>query len=372
MYKVLFITPSYKPAYIYGGPIYSTSGLAESLVKSDIDVEVYTTNANGAENFKILNDNYVDGVKVKYFKRQTKDHSHLSIGLLYHLWKNFNKYDSIHIHSWWNLVAVISLVILKLKRAKNIILSPRGMLSPYTINNSISKKLFHIIIGNYLLKGIKIHATSIDEYNKIQELNRNYKISIISNIIQLNTDNYQKDWSNEDLNILYLSRIHPKKNIEAIFYALSEFNFNFELNIIGDGDVKYINQLKKLANNLNIEQNVKWIGVKYNEEKSYYFKKSDIFILTSQDENFANSVLESLSYKTPVIISIQVGLSNFVQKYGLGWICNDAKCILKILNEVFRDKDILINKSENCLDAIQKEFDTKILTNKYIRLYQEL
>lgn len=58
--KVLHITASYKPAYIYGGPIYSVAALCEALTNSKsqntksassssitINVEVITTLANG-------------------------------------------------------------------------------------------------------------------------------------------------------------------------------------------------------------------------------------------------------------------------------------------------------------------------------------
>ena len=82
--KILHITASYKPAFIYGGPIYSVGALCEALLKSqeqgtrnqeveshklkvesqkltgesgkmenrgedDIEVNVYTTLANGKE-----------------------------------------------------------------------------------------------------------------------------------------------------------------------------------------------------------------------------------------------------------------------------------------------------------------------------------
>ena len=60
--KILQITASYKPSFIYGGPIYSVAALCEALVKSEIrsleskspnslvsNVEVITTLANGKE-----------------------------------------------------------------------------------------------------------------------------------------------------------------------------------------------------------------------------------------------------------------------------------------------------------------------------------
>ncbi len=67
--KILQITPSYKPAYVYGGPTMSVAKLCETLVHHGLNLEVLTTTANGKieldlERGKKMN---VDGVIVTYF-----------------------------------------------------------------------------------------------------------------------------------------------------------------------------------------------------------------------------------------------------------------------------------------------------------------
>src|SRR6266496_3119649 len=78
--KILFIIPSYKPAYIYGGTTVVVSLLAESLASHGHQVTVYTTTANGKNELEVETGKeiIIDGVKVFYFKRITKDHSHIS------------------------------------------------------------------------------------------------------------------------------------------------------------------------------------------------------------------------------------------------------------------------------------------------------
>ncbi len=146
--RILHITASYKPAFIYGGPIYSVAALCEKLSNRDFDfaqpdmvgktkinVVVYTTLANGKQELPYQNGEtkIVEGVKVTYFKRITKDHSHFSPALLSALWRNAKNFDVIHIHSWWNLVSMGAVVICLLKGIKPII-SPRGMLGDYTFS----------------------------------------------------------------------------------------------------------------------------------------------------------------------------------------------------------------------------------------------
>ncbi|MEP6794892.1 MAG: glycosyltransferase, partial [Saprospiraceae bacterium] len=106
--KILFIIPSYKPAYIYGGPIRSVSTLCEALAEAGHQVNVFTTTANGKTELDVIpgNEYNVEGVHVTYFKRQTKDHTNLSAGLFRKVLDDCQRFDIIHIQSWWNFVAV--------------------------------------------------------------------------------------------------------------------------------------------------------------------------------------------------------------------------------------------------------------------------
>lgn len=209
--KILHITASYKPAFIYGGPIYSVAALCEALnenkeqrtknketgevesqkskVKNELDsdenlfvtenlqrsadygqntpaIQVYTTLANGDKElpYQSGETKLVDGVAVTYFKRITKDHSHCSPALLLHLWKNAKKFDIVHIHAWWNLVSMGATVVCLIKGIKPII-SPRGMLGDYTLTKV--KSIFHHFIGKQILKRCAFHATTSMEAEEI-------------------------------------------------------------------------------------------------------------------------------------------------------------------------------------------------------------
>ena len=66
-FNILIISPSYIPAYTYGGPIFSISNLASELSKSR-NVLVLTTNANGNVdlNVEINSIQDVNGTSVIY------------------------------------------------------------------------------------------------------------------------------------------------------------------------------------------------------------------------------------------------------------------------------------------------------------------
>ena len=132
----------------------SVSMLCEQLVKKNIEVMVFTTTANGTDELPVALNNPVDvdGVRVTYFKRLTKDHTHFSPALLSKLWRNVKNYDVVHIHAWWNMVSVLSCFI-SLMRGVPVIVSPRGTLSPYSFSNKnrFVKNLIHHFLGKPLL-----------------------------------------------------------------------------------------------------------------------------------------------------------------------------------------------------------------------------
>jgi glycosyltransferase involved in cell wall biosynthesis len=307
---------------VYAGVIESVSRLCEALVEGGQSVDVFTTTANGESELDVspgvrLN---VDGVNVIYFKRVTKDPTHASPALWMHLWRNVHKYDVVHIHSWWNILVIVSAWICIFRRTK-IIISPRGMLTSYIFNSSRirTKKWIHKLIGQQALAKSVLHATAPAEYEECVRLIKGWKGFVLPNILTLSAVDVHRT-HNECFTMLFLSRIHPKKGLELLFQALTEVPFDFRLKIGGSGDEDYVAELKKYTERLGIAEKVEWLGWLGREAKFQELMRSDCFVLTSHNENFANVVIESLHVGTPVIISEEVGLAPFIRERKLGWV----------------------------------------------------
>ncbi|RZK37751.1 MAG: hypothetical protein EOO90_24420 [Pedobacter sp.] len=228
--RIIHITASYKPAYTYGGPIQSVGKLCEALQKTvaehgkpENSIIVLTTSANGNNELNVQSGKpvLVDGVLVTYFKRWTKDHSHLSPGLLWRLWRTVkepqpdNEKIIIHIHAWWNLVSVLSCLIAVLQKM-TIVLSPRGMLTSYSQNNrnSIAKIIIHKLIGKRLLEKCHIHATSEQEKLEILKIVKPKSIHVIANLVNIPKAEECKLTSVDSnlFKLIFLSRIEEKRD----------------------------------------------------------------------------------------------------------------------------------------------------------------
>lgn len=402
--KILHITPSYKPAYIYGGPIQSVGKLCESLcenqeqvagtkeqgakskeqgVKIQDTIEVFTTTANGNKELKIETgkQQIVDGVPVTYFKRWTKDHSHFSPGLLIHLRSEIllcaqDHNVMVHIHAWWNLVSVLSCLIAKWYHVP-VVLSPRGMLTAYTQTNrnSIAKKIIHRSIGKRLLKYCHIHATSDQEQADILEIVQPKSITVIPNLVNLAEDRERKAKSevNDFFKLIFLSRIEEKKGLELMFDALTTVEIPWALTIAGSGEESYLKSLKQKAESLKIDDRINWVGQVSNEDKFEILANHDLLVLTSRNENFANVVIESLSVGTAVLISNKVGLARYVFSNRLGWITDlNSNTLKEIMNIAYENHAERMWIRKNGPGLIGDHYNPQFLTKRYLTLYQKV
>ena len=374
--KILQINASYKPAYIYGGPTMSVSKLSEQMVKAGCIAAVFTTTANGAVELPVLpnQQTMIDGVAVTYFKRITKDHSHFSPALLARLWKQVKDFDLVHIHAWWNLVSVLSCWI-ALMRGVPVLVSPRGTLSSYsfTNKNNLPKKIIHNLLGKYLLKRSHIHVTSHREKTGIEAIIHPKQIINIPNFILLPdiaSDNVPK--SDGCLKLLFFSRIEGKKGLDILLNALASVTVPYHLTIAGDGDPAYMEKLKVVAATNGISGQISWIGFQ-GDNKFKLLGQHDLMILPSYDENFGNVVIECLSTGTAVLVSKYVGLADYVAENNLGWVCElEERDISNHINNIWQESDKLSAIREHAPLIIRNDFNEERLTEKYIKMYNQI
>jgi glycosyltransferase involved in cell wall biosynthesis len=371
--KILFIVPSYKPAYVYGGTTVVITRLAEQLSLEGHDVSVYTTTANGKTELDVIpgKEINVDGVKVIYFKRITGDHTHISPALWKHLYLHVKKFDVVHIHSWWNPLVLGAAWICKIKGVKPVF-SPHGMLSDYIMetNNAGKKKLLHELVGKRLLDYSRLHVTADSEWEESIKIIPQWQGKVIPNLVMLSEKVYSRP-ANEIFTIGFLSRIDPKKGLDVLIKALSKVNFEYKLKIAGDGEEHYINSLKKLAVENGNDQKLEWVGWKNGEEKFEFLSQLDLFALTSHNENFAVVVIEALSVGTPVLVSDKVGLYKYVLDQDMGWVTDmDVNNITQQINKLHVER----SKSERInVDApirIKDAYNDSALAKEYVKLYQ--
>ncbi|QEC77907.1 XrtY-associated glycosyltransferase XYAG1 [Mucilaginibacter ginsenosidivorax] len=374
--RILQISAAYKPAYIYGGPTMSVAMLCEQLANAGCKVSVFATTANGVSELDVTPNQTVtiDGVSVIYFKRITKDHSHLSPALLTAVWRNVKTYDAVHVHAWWNLVSVLSCFI-AVMRGVPVVVSPRGTLSPYSFQNKnrFIKLLIHNLLSKPVLKRCHIHATSLRESEAVGSIITPKSSTTIPNFVKLPVDRpATKNPVAAPIKLLFFSRIEEKKGLDLLINALPLIQAKYHLTIAGSGGQDYVDSLKQLAADNGVSNKITWAGF-INEKKFEVLQKHHLFVLPSYDENFGNAVIESLSVGTPVLISKQVGLADYVDKNKLGWLCEtSAVSVAEMIDQLAVLPLEMERISRQAPGIIDSDFSTDSLVEKYIGFYTKI
>lgn len=371
--NILTIVPSYKPAYVYGGPIRSIGMLCETFAQAGHNPVVFTTNANGAENLSVhLGRPYdVNGVAVTYFKRLTKGTSNFSLSLVRRMLSRKGQFDIIHLQSWGNPL-VMTCALLLLVRGIIPIISPRGTLTQFTFQyrKSMRKKMVHYLVGKYLLERSVIHVTSQQEREEMAAFVNPKRIYIIPNLLEIPNQVYGKPEKSDSLSIVFIGRIDPVKNLEMLLQVLNEkINFPFNLTIAGEGDHAYV---QKLKSRIPDRMNIVWAGNIDGEEKYKLLAKSDLCVLPSITENYGNVVIEALSQGTPSLISNHVGAKDFILEHHLGWVVElNPDVWAKALNQIWKERD-KIDQIRAIAPAIVKRYlNPSELINQYIQMYRD-
>ena len=378
----LQIVPSYKPAFVYGGPIYSISALCEAQAALGHTVSVFTTNANGATNLDVPLGvvQSVNHINVTYFPRITGDHTHVSPKLWWKLWKDAHKYDVVHLHSWWSVLMIGCAWILKIKGVR-FVFSPRGMFSNYSFNhniNPIKKGVFWDLLTKPVLKNQVFHATAYSEQQEIEHLfGKNTSVFTLPNLLQfpdLSVEAIQTHQQKNSINLLFISRVDRKKGIELLLQAvqLLKEQVPVSLTVIGGGDEDYVKELKQLAASLAISDLIEWKGSVEWRAKFDDILNADLLILPSYNENFANIILETLYAGRPVILTKYVGLHDYVSANNMGWVIDtNPEDIATAVKEYVANKTLWQEKSVKMHEQILADFNQQILAEKYINQYKE-
>ena len=351
------------------------------MAKGGCKVTVLATTANGKDELPVYKNapKNVDGVDVYYFPRWTKDHSQLSPALLWYLLRNARRFDAVHIHSWWNLSVLLTTFVCLLRGVKPV-LSPRGMLSPFTIAGRF-KPIFHRFAGKKLLKNTYLHTTSPQETQECLAMIPDWPHTDLPNFLDTPLLNLPKpthlnghsNRSNHTLKLLFLSRLHQKKGVELLLDALAQVTFDWSLTIAGGGETDYVEQLKKQSKNLAIDLKINWLGWVNATERTAAFEAADLLVLPSHNENFANVVIESLAAGTPVLVSKYVGLSEYVVANNLGWVCDTSIDSLRdTITEANHQQTRRHQIAERSPAQIRADFDPSVLVQRYLKMYHEL
>lgn len=320
--KVLIVMGGYFPGKKFGGPPVSVDNFCSLMKNVDCYILTYDHDLGETTKYKDITEGWNDrgNCKVLY----VTDHEYKKT--------TFNKTindiqpDIIYLQG---LFQSCVLPCLQLAKRHNIpvLLAPRGELCAGAMNIKKWKKIpyIEIIRALGLVKKIHWQSTSDEETDAIKSLMKAKADNIhrLDNIPSIPKSQYQrrKKGAGEG-RFVFLSRIHPKKNLLSAIRYFENVEGKVWFDIFGSiEDEEYWKQCQDVITKLPKNVKVEYKGMVTHDHVHEVFSHYDAFLFPTLSENYGHVIAESLMVGTPVIISDQTPWRG-LEEAGGGWDLN--------------------------------------------------
>jgi glycosyltransferase involved in cell wall biosynthesis len=177
----------------------------------------------------------------------------------------------------------------------------------------------------------------------------------------------------DDKVIIKVAGIRIEKDHDVAIRALRYFHDTFEYKpyfvILGDGNPELTTYLKKLVDDLNLTEYVKFIG--FNTNVNDFLSSSDLFTLTSNSvETFSLAALEAMACGLPAVLTNIGGADEMIQE-GVNGYLSIAKDPADIANKWHKalQKDF---DQQQIREFVVNKFDVETMNSNYYNFFNEI
>lgn len=340
--------------------VYSKSmvayNLCLNLARRGHHVQIFTPSEEG----KDYVDTYKGIVIHRYGSFLRYRSEHVSPKILYEPLKY--DIDVVHIHSGIS-ISLIAGFRYAMKKKRPLVITWHGdSIREYGRYSGFIPGVAAYLYKKYLADKILSHADVIISPSKYYIDGSRFlgkyrdKIVVIPNGINL--EEFDIPYSKEEcksklgLNgknmVLFMGSLYPLKGPHILLKAISKVikeRTDTMFVFAGRGDV---NKYKKLSEEIGVQKYVRFTGY-VSEEKPFYYRAADVFVLPSYEEIFGIVNLESMACGTPIVASKIGGIPDIVRDGENGLLVppRDSKALADAIIYLMENKDIREKMGKN-------------------------
>ncbi|CAE6880948.1 Glycosyl transferases group 1 [Vibrio sp. B1REV9] len=171
---------------------------------------------------------------------------------------------------------------------------------------------------------------------------------------------------NAEYNLLTVTRFQHPKDFSTLLTAMKEVELvhsNWIITVLGDGD-QFEYYMHKTAE-LGLSGKIKFLGFK--EKLGEFYKECDLVFLISKSEGLPLSLIESMSYRKPIIASNVGGVCELIEDGVTGYLVppSDPKALSQVIVDVLsKTKTELAIMGDNSYEKYRNEFNFEQMINK--------
>ena len=230
---------------------------------------------------------------------------------------------------------------------------------------------------NLFKKDILYHVLSEEMKADLQQYGiSNKNIQVITPAIDVaffQKQDKNQSYTGEPVKIVTVARLHWKKGLEYTLEALSILKANdvkFTYTVIGVGE--QYERLVFAAYQLNILDNVHFLGKANHQVIKEHLSKADLYLQYSVQEGFCNAVLEAQSMGLLCVSSNAEGLSENILHEETGWVVpkRQPKLLAKKIQEVIALPDaIKASIRDQAVARVREQFNLELQQEAFLAFY---
>lgn len=360
--------------------------MLKALRRRDIAAEVVATDDDGRDaRLDVPLDRFieVDGERVRYFPRQTTKYE-FSAPMLRWLRTHVRRYDIVHTHGLFGFAPLAAAWCARAARVPYI-MRPAGVLDTWGLRNKsrlVKALSLRLLEGPLLCSAAAVHFTTPLEQARAAALALPIRPIVLPTGVDMDASTEETLSEPPDAPalhgkrmILYLARIHPIKRVDVLLraYAGLDKRQSAALVIAGDGDAALVGQLKQLAVDLGLGNEVHWIGFAQGELKRWLLSRAALFVLPSASENFGMAVVEAMNAGRPVVVTTGCGLADFVGRHGAGLVVDGSvEALRSALADLLGNERQRVTMGEAGRAAAQRELSLDAFAARLEHLYRSV
>ena len=375
-------------AWRFGGTAAMVLQMTQALQRGgNVQVEIATTDADGAGGHLAEETKPKTDVPVHYFHHDYSERWKVSLGLRSWLKEHVRDYDLLHVHGIWSFSTTAACRAARRAR-RPYVLVPHGMLSPYTFSRSpgVKKLYWHLVERRNVRRARCLHLTTEAERDEIAHLRLATPTCVVPPGLE------PRAWEapprpdylvgrlpaargNRPV-VLFLSRLHPKKGVvDVLLPAFVPLRESAYLVIAGGADdhaPEYVRRVETEVKALGLENDVALLGPVDSADRFSTLDSAAVFVLPSHHENFGIVVAEAMARRVPVVISKQVQAGEHVERADAGRVVAlDAPAMTDAIRELLSDPAAGRAMGERGRNYVRENLDWNGIGTQVTDLYSD-
>ncbi|MBN9432050.1 MAG: glycosyltransferase [Bosea sp.] len=282
--------------------------------------------------------------------------------------------DVLHLHGIWMYPSRVA-ERWAAATGKPVVISPHGMLDPWILSRGRWKKA--IARALYEKRSWKraalFHALTEAEAADIRTAAPSAKVTIIANGVHPPAGTSPVPRTK----FVFLSRIHPKKNVIALVEAWAALGTlpaerGFSLEIAGFGEAEHVAALEAAIRSAD-SPTIRFVGSVFGEDKARLLLSARYLVLPSLSEGLPMAILEAWAAGAPTVMSKDCNLPVGFER-GIAIECgHGASSIAEALRKAMQlDEPAWSRISSNARELARERFSSDAISQAWVDTYAAL